>query len=80
MTPIMTSAAHDTDPPGHEGAAALHAPNDHGEELGHDDHGHGDYDILGPIDVVAWGAGVVGVVLGFAVALAFALSTSGLPG
>jgi hypothetical protein len=80
MTPIMTSSAHDTDQPGHEGAVALHAPDDQGEEHGHDDHGHGDYDILGPIDVVAWGAGVVGVVLGLAVALAFALSTSGLPG
>jgi hypothetical protein len=75
----MTSPAHDTDKPGHEGAVAHHAPDDHGEEQGHDDRGHGDHDILGPIDVVAWGAGVLGVVLGLAVALAFALSTLGLP-
>jgi hypothetical protein len=75
----MTSPAHDTDKHGHEGAVAHHAPDDHGEEQGHDDHGHGDRDILGPIDVVAWGAGVLGVVLGLAVALAFALSTLGLP-
>jgi hypothetical protein len=73
----MTTKPHDTDQPGHEGAVAHHAPDDHGEEHRHDDHAHGDGDFLGPIDVIAWGAGVIGVVLGLAVALAFLLATSG---
>jgi hypothetical protein len=67
---------HDSDLPGHEGAVAHHAPDDHGEDHGHDDHAHDDVEILGPIDAIAWGAGVLGIVLGLAVALAFALSTS----
>jgi hypothetical protein len=67
---------HDGDAPGHEGAVAHHALDDHGEEHGHDDHAHSYEMPLGPIDVVAWGAGVLGVVLGLAVALAFALATS----
>jgi hypothetical protein len=74
----MTTSPHDTDQLGHEGAVAHHAPDDHGEEHGHDDHAHGD-GLLGPIDVIAWGAGVLGVVLGLAIALGFALSTTGLP-
>jgi hypothetical protein len=76
----MTTSPHATDQPGHEGAVAHHAPDDHGEEHGHDDHAHAEDALLGPIDVIAWGAGVLGVVLGLAVALAFALSTTGLPG
>jgi hypothetical protein len=76
---VMTSSRHDTDQPGHEGAVAHHAPDDHGEEHGHDDHAHSDGDILGPIDVIAWGAGVIGVALGLAIAFAFALSTASLP-
>ena len=75
----MTTAGHDTDKPGHEGAVAHHAPDDHGEDHGHDDHAYSDSEVLGPIDAIAWGAGVLGVVLGLAVALAFALSTSGIP-
>jgi len=74
----MTTSRHDSDLPGHEGAVAHHAPDDHGEEHGHDDHAHGDEEFLGPIDTVAWGAGVLGVVLGLVVALAFALSTAPL--
>jgi hypothetical protein len=70
----MTSP-HDADRPGHEGAVAHHAPDDHGEDHGHDDHAHTDEELLGPIDAIAWGAGVIGVVLGLVVALAFALLT-----
>jgi hypothetical protein len=77
--PVMETSTHATDEPGHEGAVAHHAQEDHGDEHGHDDHAHEEGDFLGPIDVIAWGAGVVGVVLGLAVGLAFALSTSGLP-
>jgi hypothetical protein len=73
---VMTTRPHDSDQPGHEGAVAHHTPDDHGDEHGHDDHAHGDEEILGPIDTIAWGAGIVGVVLGLAVALAFALSTA----
>jgi hypothetical protein len=75
--PLMTTP-HDADQPGHEGAVAHHAPDDHGEDHGHDDHAHEDSDLLGPIDVIAWGAGVLGVVLGLAVALAFAMSTAAI--
>jgi hypothetical protein len=51
-----------------------HATDDHGDEHGHDDHAHGD-EALGPVDVNAWGAGLLGVLLGLAVALAFVLAT-----
>jgi len=71
----MTSSPHDSDRPGHEGAVAHHAPGDHGEDHGHDDHAHVDSMPLGPIDVFAWGAGILGVVLGLAVVWAFMLAT-----
>jgi hypothetical protein len=74
----MTVSTHDSDRPGHEGAVAHHATDDHGEDHGHDDHAHGGDDFLGPIDVVAWGAGVFGIVLGLAVGLAFALATGAI--
>lgn len=48
-----------------------------------DEHGHGDpveSGPLGPIDVTAWGAGILGVALGLVIALCFALATSSLPG
>lgn len=72
----MTTDRHDSDQPGHAGAVAHHATDDHGEEHGHDDHAHDDTDPLGPIDAFAWGAGILGVGLGLVVALAFAFSTS----
>jgi hypothetical protein len=74
----MTTSPHDTDAPGHEGAVAHHATGDHGEDAGHDDHAHADSMPLGPIDVIAWGAGVLGVVLGLAVVWAFAMATAAL--
>ena len=70
----MTMDPHQDDAPGHAGAVAHHATNDHGEEHGHDDHAHAE-EALGPIDVPAWGAGILGVVLGLAVAVAFMLAT-----
>ena len=73
--PEMTTLRHDTDQSGHAGAVAHDAADDHGEDDGHDDRAHDDTDPLGPIDIYAWGAGALGVVLGLAVALAFALST-----
>lgn len=73
--PAMSHETHATDAPGHEGAVAHHASDDHGDEHGHDDHAHAE-EALGPIDRMAWGAGVVGVLLGLAVAFAFAFATS----
>jgi hypothetical protein len=64
---------HVGDVPGHDGAADHHAVADHGDDGGHDDHGHAS-EPLGPIDIYAWSAGAVGILLGLAVALAFALS------
>lgn len=72
----MTTSPHDADAPGHAGAVAHHDTGDHGEDHGHDDHAHDDSVPLGPIDVIAWGTGILGVVLGLAVVWAFFLATS----
>jgi hypothetical protein len=66
---------HDADAPGPEGTAAPHASDDHVDAHGHDDHGEAQ-EPLGPIDVRAWGAGLLGVVLGLVVAAAFAATTA----
>ncbi len=71
----MTS--HDSDAPGHAGAVAHHETTDHGDDHGHDDHAHAE-EPLGPVDLAAWGAGVLGLVLGAAIAVCFALSTGAL--
>jgi hypothetical protein len=68
------SDPHATDAPAHDGAVAHHAPDDHGGDHGHDDHAHGE-EALGPIDVAAWGAGLLGVVVSVAIAACFALAT-----
>jgi len=70
----MADVQHDADAPGHAGAIAHHATDDHGDEHGHDDHAHAE-ESLGPIDGPAWGAGILGVLLGLAVAVAFVLAT-----
>lgn len=62
----LAESQHDVDAPGHAGAVAHHATDEHG----HDDHAHAE-ESLGPIDVPAWGAGILGVLLGLAVAVAF---------
>ena len=54
-----------------------HGPDDHGETHGHDDHAHGS-ESLGPVDVQAWGALAVGIVLGLVVAICVALSTGAI--
>jgi len=71
----MSEDPHLIDAPGHADAVAHHATDDHGDEHGHDDHAHAE-EPLGPIDVAAWGAGVVGVLLGLAVVAAFVLATT----
>ena len=69
------SSTHLDDEPGHASAVDHHAADDHGDDHGHDDHAHGD-EALGPIDVRAWGAGLVGVILGLAVTVCFILATA----
>ena len=46
------------------------AVDDHGDTHGHDDHAHGGME-LGPIDVMTWGFGALGILLGLVIALAF---------
>ncbi|MEX1171196.1 MAG: hypothetical protein WEG56_01165 [Chloroflexota bacterium] len=69
----MTTEAHAAD----HGATTDHGTGtDHGTAT---DHGHGS-DALGPIDVWAWGAGALGILLGLIVALSFALATAPVGG
>ena len=74
-TAQMTTHQNDADAPGHPDAVAHHSLDDHGENHGHDDHAHAE-EALGPVDVAAWGAGVIGVLVGIAIALCFALATA----
>lgn len=74
-TQPMTTPNHDTDAPGHAGAVAHHSTDDHGDEHEHDDHAH-DSPAMGSIDPMAWGAGVLGILLGLVVAAAFVMATS----
>ena len=71
----MTSSPHDADAPGHEGAVAHHALDDHGEDHGHDDHARAE-EPLGPVDRAAWGAGILGVAIGIVIAFCFVLATA----
>jgi len=67
------------DPHAGEGMVGPHgAPDDHGGDHGHDDHAHGSDEALGPVDVIAWGAGLVGIGAGLVVALVIAASTGWL--
>lgn len=65
----MSETTHDDHP-------AVHEPDDAGHgHGGHDEHGeHGA--AQGPIDWLAWGAGLVGVGAGLAVAFCLYVSTS----
>jgi len=47
---------------------------DHGDDHGHDDHGHVS-ESLGPVDWPMWGAGVLGVLAALAVVWVFILGT-----
>ena len=73
----------DAHPAPHADTAPDHhdADADGGTGSHDDDHGTGhehDGEALGPIDVVAWGAGLLGVLVGGVTALAFVLSTGRL--
>jgi hypothetical protein len=75
MTSDTHADPHADDRPGHAGSeGGHHAITDHGDDGEHDDHAHAE-EALGPIDVRAWGAGIIGVVIGAAVAACFALTT-----
>ena len=67
------SADHGLHHPG-DLAGEAHGPDDHGETHGHDDHAHG-AEALGPVDVMAWGALVVGVATGLLVAACLVVAT-----
>jgi len=71
----MATDPHTTDVPGHAEAVAHHSTADHGDDHGHDDHAHAE-EPLGPIDVRAWGAALLGVILGAVVAWCFVMATS----
>jgi ABC-type Zn2+ transport system substrate-binding protein/surface adhesin len=54
-----------------------HDASDHGEAHDHDDHAHAD-EALGPIDVAAWSAGVLGIAIAVVIAACLVLATSGI--
>jgi hypothetical protein len=59
------------DPHAGESAVGPHgAADDHGDTHGHDDHAHA-AEALGPVDRWAWGAAILGIVLGLVVMVAF---------
>lgn len=66
-----------TQPDPHESDAMVgpHGAGDHGGDHGHDDHAHGgDEAALGPVDPLAWGAGLLGIAGGLIVALCLAVA------
>lgn len=63
----------------HDGMTGPHgSADDHGGDHGHDDHAHGSAAGLGPVDVRAWAYGLLGIVLGLAVAVAIALGSGSI--
>jgi hypothetical protein len=67
-----------TDPHASDATTGPHGSiDDHGGDHGHDDHAHAG-ESLGPIDLPAWGARVLGVVLGAAVVVALAIASGSL--
>ena len=70
--------AHPTDPHQADSMVGPHgSTDDHGADHGHDDHAHaGEGAALGPIDPLAWGAGLLGILAGLAVAVVLAMSAS----
>ncbi len=56
-------------------ADEAHGPDDHGETHGHDDHAHAG-EALGPVDVFAWGAFVLGIAAALLIVLCLVVSLS----
>jgi ABC-type nickel/cobalt efflux system permease component RcnA len=69
------ASAHEVQHPGDIGGEA-HGPDDHGEQDGHDDHAHVSA-ALGPVDVEAWGALLLGTALGLIMAICLGASAGG---
>ncbi|MEO7665343.1 MAG: hypothetical protein ABIV26_09475 [Candidatus Limnocylindrales bacterium] len=69
-----------TTPDRHESDAMAgpHGVGDHGGDHGHDDHAHADGEALGAVNLAAWGAGALGILMGLVVALAMAMSAGWL--
>lgn len=65
------------DPHGSDAMVGPHGAGDHGGNHGHDD-AHGDNDALGPVNTLAWGAGLIGVIGGLIVALVLAVAAGWL--
>ena len=61
------------DPHGSDAMVGPHGADDHGADNGHDDHAH-EGEALGPIDQLAWGAGILGILGGLAVAVLLAVA------
>ena len=53
------------------------SPADHGADHGHDDHAHAS-EALGPIDLPAWGAGFLGIMLGIVAVVAIAIAAGAI--
>jgi hypothetical protein len=64
-----------TSPDRHESDAMVgpHGAGDHGADHGHDDHAH-EGEALGPVDPMAWGAGILGILGGLVVAVLLAVA------
>ncbi|HJP87437.1 MAG TPA: hypothetical protein VJ850_00155 [Candidatus Limnocylindrales bacterium] len=73
----MNAESHAPSPHAGESMVGPHgSADDHGEDHGHDDHGHAGTDALGPIDLPMWGAAVLGIVLGLVILFAFVQAAS----
>ena len=53
------------------------ATEDHGDDHGHDEHGHGAAE-LGPINVQAWAAGLLGLLVAILTAACFGFTTGAI--
>jgi hypothetical protein len=84
MSTTYTSQEPGPDGPAHADAGQIrpgdvageaHGPDDHGETHGHDDHAH-PAEALGPVDVMAWGALLLGLAAGLLVVACLVITTS----
>jgi hypothetical protein len=62
-----------SDPHGSDAMVGPHGAGDHGADHGHDDHAH-EGEALGPIDPMAWGAGILGILGGLVIAICLAVA------
>ena len=80
--PSPDESAHaDVDRGGHHPgdiAGEAHGVDDHGEDHGHDDHAHPS-EALGPVDIQAWAALLVGIAAGLVIVLCLVLTTRVTP-